>query len=175
MTKIQSFAPVIGPGARVLILGSMPGGESLRMGQYYAIRRNAFWDVMEAFCGAGFGLDYERRKERLVRAKVALWDVLKFCERQGSLDANIKVDTEAPHEIGALLEAHPTIGAILFNGAKAERAFGRHVLPGLGDDLRSRLRMERMPSTSPANAQMRKGEKVRIWLDALERAVNPTM
>ena len=34
MAEVYGFPPVVGPGARLLILGSMPGEASLRASQY---------------------------------------------------------------------------------------------------------------------------------------------
>ena len=49
--RITAFPPVAPPGARVLILGSMPSVESLNQGFYYAHPRNAFWRVMAEVYG----------------------------------------------------------------------------------------------------------------------------
>ena len=45
MTK-YSFPPLINSSSRILILGSLPGEESIKQAQYYAHPRNAFWKIM---------------------------------------------------------------------------------------------------------------------------------
>jgi G:T/U-mismatch repair DNA glycosylase len=40
--------PVVTDASRVLILGTLPGDESLRMQQYYANSRNQFWSILGA-------------------------------------------------------------------------------------------------------------------------------
>ena len=54
----QSFPPSVYPGAKVLILGSMPGEESLRQQQYYAFPQNAFWKIMGELFGFSRDLPY---------------------------------------------------------------------------------------------------------------------
>ncbi len=61
MPYIHGFAPIADLTASILILGSMPGEESLRAGQYYAYRHNAFWKVMGDLVGADPSLPYESR------------------------------------------------------------------------------------------------------------------
>ncbi len=149
--------------ATLLILGSMPGKTSLDHQQYYAHRRNAFWYIMEHICGACEKSSYEERVQQLRQAEIAIWDVLKHCEREGSLDAKIDQATEVANDFKGLLNAHPRIRCIFFNGQKAAKAFRRHVWPGLPVDIRERVSLATLPSTSPAHAALSKDDKLDQW------------
>ena len=81
MTRIRCFEPVGNTQATTLILGSMPGKESLRAGQYYAHPRNSFWPILGDLVGAEPALPYEDRIRALQSAGIALWDVLESCAR----------------------------------------------------------------------------------------------
>lgn len=159
------FPPVVARGARLLVLGSMPGEASLRARQYYAHPRNAFWPIMGALFGAEPGLAYPDRLRALTSAGVALWDVLRSCARSGSLDSAIR-DEEANDFAGFFAE-HAGIASVLFNGTKAEQAFRRHVLPGLD---RPPPILLRLPSTSPAHAGMSLARKLEAWRAATRGA-----
>ena len=165
MTRIRSFPPIADEHARILILGSMPGKESLRAGQYYAHPRNAFWPIMGELAGAAPGLPYEQRTHKLKQAGIALWDVLASCTRRGSLDADIAPESIQPNDFATFFGAHPHIERVYFNGTMAEQSFRKHVLPHLP---RPPLRMERLPSTSPANASLRYEQKLEAWKTILE-------
>lgn len=160
MSLSHGFPPVAAPGARLLILGSMPGQASLRAGQYYAHERNAFWRIMGDLLGAGPDLPYAQRLERLTAAGIALWDVIAACERAGSLDADIVRRSVAPNDFGVFFAVHRDISRVFFNGAAAETAFRRHVLAGLAG---SSLRLARLPSTSPAHAACSYADKLAAW------------
>ncbi len=92
------FAPIATPATRLLILGSLPGVESLRRGEYYASRFNAFWRVMGALVGASPDLPYEQRRRRLEEAGIALWDVCHSAKRPGSLDGSIDHRSVEPND-----------------------------------------------------------------------------
>ena len=87
--KIQSFPPLANCKAEVLLLGTMPGIQSLAMAQYYGHPRNLFWKLIATIFDEPFPTDYKQKKEMLVRNNIAVWDVLQACERQGSLDSAI--------------------------------------------------------------------------------------
>ena len=160
---VSSFPPIVGNNPQLLILGSMPGGESLRKGQYYAHPRNLFWRVMGVLCGAGPELPYPARIEKVKAAGVALWDVLKHCEREGSLDSSIRPETEIPNELAVFLRTHSSIHLTAFNGQKAASTFERRVAPTLVDEVRDRVRFVTLPSTSPANAYRTWEQKLAVW------------
>ena len=153
MTKplLLSFEPIADPDAGLLILGSMPGQESLAAHQYYANRRNAFWKIMAQWLGFDPNASYEARLCELKTAHIALWDVLQSCTRVGSLDAKIDADSITVNDFPAFFAKHDRIRAVFFNGAKAESAYRRYVLPTVGTVPLSYLRL---PSTSPAHAAL---------------------
>ncbi len=159
------FPPVVDVHCRVLVLGSLPGRRSLEARQYYALPRNAFWPIMGELFGAGPALSYERRLNRLVDHRVALWDVLEASVRKGSLDSNIIESTARCNDFVTFFSRYPAIELVCFNGQKAAQIFRRRVLPELrsdgvaGDDRRYLT----LPSTSPAFAGMPFEEKLSRW------------
>ncbi len=159
---VGCFPPVANADATILILGSMPGKASLRQNQYYAHPQNAFWKIMGELIGAHPGLPYAQRLVLLKSSGIALWDVLATCERQGSLDADIR--TEAANDFTAFFARHPHITKVYFNGSKAEQSFRKFVL---GKQSLPPLGFVRLPSTSPAHAGMRYAEKLQAWRTVL--------
>jgi hypoxanthine-DNA glycosylase len=160
------FPPVARADARVLILGSLPGAESLRLRQYYANAQNRFWWVMGEIVGACAELPYEARLQRLVQGGIALWDVCASAERAGSLDSSILAASVVVNDFATFLHAHNDVKMICFNGSGAERLFSRLALPLLTAPKAKILRV-RLPSTSPAHAGMPYHEKLRQWRSAL--------
>ena len=160
LPHIYSFAPIEDATAKVLILGSMPGKESLKAGQYYAHPRNAFWPIMGDLIGAKADLPYELRIQKLQASNTALWDVLASCKRRSSLDADIDTDSISPNDFEAFFLAHPRITHVFFNGAMAEKCFHEYVELVFDSRL---LQLQRLPSTSPANASMTFSQKLNAW------------
>jgi hypoxanthine-DNA glycosylase len=159
--RIRSFPPIERANARVLILGTMPGAVSLRERQYYAHPRNAFWRIVSTIFGFDPESAYEVRTLSLAGSKVALWDVLKSCTRDGSLDSDIESATIVPNDIAGFLARHSRIRRVCFNGARAEALYMKHVQPRLRG--RSDIEYLRLPSTSPAHAGLAYLEKLRAW------------
>jgi len=166
-TRIRSFKPIADRRARALILGSMPGRASLDAGRYYAHPQNAFWRIASELLHIDPEATYATRVQALKAARVAVWDVLHSCVRQGSLDTMIK--DEIANDFDAFFRAHRGITHVFFNGAKAEAAFKRHVLPA----MKVKLRFTRLPSTSPAHASLPFGRKLAAWRAILKVEERP--
>lgn len=147
--KVQSFSPIADSSAKILILGSMPGTESLKQNQYYAHPRNAFWPIMAALFKVGVDQPYETRIAELKACHVAVWDVLQTCFRPGSLDSAIQFGSRIPNDFETFFKTHSRIHTVAFNGAEAEKSFKRYVLPQING---TGLSFVRLPSTSPAHA-----------------------
>jgi hypoxanthine-DNA glycosylase len=156
---IFSFPPIIDHDTQVLLLGSMPGVESLRQHQYYAHPRNQFWDILYTLFAEEKAAGYAERIAFLKAHQIGLWDVLYSCYRQGSLDANIK--QEQPNDLATLLRDHPQIRFVGFNGAKALQSFKKMI----GLDALSGIAYQQLPSTSPIPGRNIKtfAEKVCVW------------
>jgi hypoxanthine-DNA glycosylase len=162
MTHIHSFTPVSNADAKMLILGSMPGKESLKQNQYYAHPSNVFWKIMGELVGAYPHLPYAERLYVLKSSGIALWDVLASCERETSLDAHIRKETA--NDFASFFALHPHITRVFFNGAKAEQCFRKFVQD---KQTLPPLELHRLPSTSPAHAGMRYADKLQAWRAAL--------
>jgi hypoxanthine-DNA glycosylase len=117
--------------------------------------------------GVGRDLPYAERLLRLQEKGVALWDSLKECEREGSLDADIVPASELPNDFVWLLTTYPTIQRICFNGSKSATAFSRLVLPTLPLEIREQLTLAPLPSSSPANRTVTTADKLARWRAAL--------
>ncbi len=168
---VHSFPPEVDPSCRVLILGSMPGKVSLRAGEYYAHPRNLFWRFMEELFEIDPSAPYARRVARLRDCGVGLWDVLKSCTRETSLDSDIVPSSIVPNDFARLFRECPRVRTVCFNGTKAASAFGRHVLPGLHD--LDGIAFLPLPSTSPANASIPLARKLSDWRVVAEAAAPP--
>ncbi|MGI5850037.1 MAG: DNA-deoxyinosine glycosylase [Christensenellales bacterium] len=165
---IYSFSPISNKQSKVLILGSIPGKESLRKGQYYGHDRNGFWRVIYGLFSEVYEPDYALRTQFLLQKGIALWDVIKCCEREGSLDSNIR--NPIINDFGSFFRGHIGIKHVFFNGRMAYHLFKKHVGFAFEGILFTYLK-----STSPAHAvafetRLKEWRTVRAALNEIEEA-----
>ena len=137
------FPPVADARTRLLVLGSLPGEESLAQGRYYANPRNQFWRLIGGVIGADLAsLGYEARIAALLAARVGLWDTIGSATRRGSLDGDIR--DQSSNDLALFAATLPTLRAVGFNGGKSA-ALGMKQLAGVQG-----LALLPLPSSSPA-------------------------
>ncbi len=152
---IKSFPPIVDENCRVLILGTMPSVRSLEKAEYYGHPQNHFWRLIYGLFEKVPDKEYSKRKAFLLEHHIALWDVLKYCEREGSSDTAIK--NPVPNDIPGLLADYPGIRAVFCDSIKAEELYNKLIRDEVID---FGIAYHRLPSPSPA--------RVMKWQDRLE-------
>jgi hypoxanthine-DNA glycosylase len=152
MSEVLShpFKPVVFKDTQTLILGSFPSIQSFEKNFYYAHPRNQFWKILESV--TSYPVNNRDQKLWLLKeCKLGLWDMVKGCSRENSLDSSL--ENEEVNDLAAFLEAHPSITKLAFTGKKAEALFKTHF---------SHLNIETvyLPSPSAAYAKMSFEKKV---------------
>ncbi len=172
-TRLVGLPPLVNTHTRVWVLGSFPGVASLEAQQYYGHPRNHFWPIMAHIFDAllasnacpisrdSYCSDYTQRTAWLLSHGVGLWDVYASCERQGSLDADIR--HAVVNDFDTLRALCPQLRLVAHNGATSFRHH-RHTL-ALG------VPVVKLPSSSPANASWSLERKKAAWWAALGPAL----
>jgi double-stranded uracil-DNA glycosylase len=169
MKSSTGFPPIVGAGATVLVLGSLPSQKSIQASEYYAHPQNAFWRIMCRLFGVRPEDSYQLRTTSLMTNGIAVWDVLASSVRPGSMDSDIDISTARPNDFASFFEANRAIELVCFNGQKAAGMFEELVLAEHAE-LRSDRQFETLPSSSPAYASMPFEEKLAKWSIVLRRA-----
>ena len=152
------FKPIVFKDTEVLILGSFPSIKSFEKNFYYAHPRNQFWKILESV--TSYPVNNRDQKIWLLKeCKFGLWDMIKSCQRDNSLDSSL--EDEEVNDLASFLEEHPSIKKLAFTGKKAEALFKIHF---------SHLEIETayLPSPSAAYAKMKFEEKVVQYRHKLE-------
>jgi hypoxanthine-DNA glycosylase len=160
VSRLLGLAPVLDENTRLLVLGSFPGVASLRAQQYYGHPQNHFWKILGALWQQPLTeMPYPERVAALRAHGLGLWDVYQACEREGSLDADIRA--AELNDLASLRQRCPRLLAIAHNGGESFR-HAKHT-QALG------LPVYQLPSTSPANASWSFERKRAAWAEVLRR------
>ena len=160
---LTGLPPLVSGSTQLLILGSFPGAASLAAQQYYGHPQNHFWKILQAIWPIGAintgTSSYQIRSEWLLSKRLGLWDVYAACEREGSLDSNIR--KQVVNDFGDVQRLCPRLQAIAHNGGESFKHACHTQLPGLP--------VYRLPSTSPANASWSFERKLAAWREVFEK------
>ena len=123
--KVNSFEAFARPDAEILILGSMPGVESLRQQQYYAYPHNSFWRIMGELFDFDYKINYEGTHKSFIGKSHCFYGMPcnAVCV-PGSLDSDIK--HAKPNDFEKLFKDCPNIKKVFFNGQTAYKLFIKH-------------------------------------------------
>ena len=146
--------PVFDKESNILILGSFPSVKSREEGFFYGHPQNRFWKVLAELWKEPVPITIEEKKAFLLGNHIAVWDVIKSCDIEGSSDSSIK--NVVANDIDVIL-AEANIKQIYVNGKKAQQLYQKYIYPRLNREAIC------LPSTSPANAAWKLERLVRTW------------
>ena len=161
----KAFAPIVNKDCKILLLGTMPGEKSLQVNEYYGNRGNQFWKLLFTLVGKELSYDYNKKMQLLKEYNIALWDVLEYCEREGSLDSNIK--NEKANDFEEFYKTSPSITHVFFSSKNAAAYYKKYV--GFKQDITYCI----LPSPSGANATKSFSEKLKEWKMNLLPLITP--
>ena len=136
----HTFEPVYDENSRILILGTFPSVKSREQQFYYGHPQNRFWKLLAALTGW--------------KVPKTISDVVASCEIVGSSDSSIR--NVVPADLNRILQAAP-VRKIYANGGKAFELYQKYAFPVTGRPI------EKLPSTSPANAAWQMDRLKEAW------------
>ena len=140
---VHPIPPIFDYNSRILILGSFPSVKSRAEGFFYGHPQNRFWKLLASVFEEALPSSIEEKTAFLLRHHIALWDVIRSCEIEGSSDSSIRNVTA--NDLNVILSA-AEIQSIYVNGKTAQKYYRKYAEPIVG---RAAICL---PSTSPANA-----------------------
>jgi hypoxanthine-DNA glycosylase len=158
------FDPIFDEKSAILILGTFPSVKSREYGFYYAHPQNRFWKVIAGITNTSpIPEEISTKKQMLLRNKIALADVIQSCSIEGSSDNTIR--EELPANLLEIL-SNSDIKCICANGGKAHQLFMRYFAKNV------HLNVEKLPSTSPANASYSLEKLILEWKRVISTFIN---
>lgn len=154
MRVTHTFEPVYDGNSEILVLGTFPSVKSRESAFYYGHPQNRFWKVLAGLTGEEVPGSIAEKKALLLKHRIAIWDVIRSCDIEGSSDSSIRNVTA--NDIAGLLAAS-RIEKIYGNGDKACRLYDKFCKE------KTKKEIIRLPSTSPANAAFSMEKLLRSW------------
>ena len=157
----HTFEPVYNSESRILVLGTFPSVKSRENDFYYGNPQNRFWKVISGVLGCETPHTVEQKKQMLLDAGIAIWDVIESCDIIGSSDSSIQ--NVIPNKLDTLI-ANSAVTAIYANGSKAASLYEKYSIRETGMEIKC------LPSTSPANAAYSLERLIEHWKIIIGRA-----
>ena len=106
-TIVEGFPPLMCHEPRVLILGTIPGKNSISANEYYYDNSNRMWKMLAKLATQKMPTNYTEKKLLLEHLHVVLWDYYQFVERTNGTDKGILEGI--PNDIVGFVRKNPTI------------------------------------------------------------------
>lgn len=144
MSIVHPLKPIYNKDSIVLILGSFPSVISRKNNFYYSNTKNRFWKILGIVFNEENLTTNKEKIDFLLNNHIALFDVIKSCEIDGSSDSSIK--NVIPNDINKLIK-NSKVKYIFTNGNKAHELYQKYIFKS------TKIVDIKLPSTSPANCQ----------------------
>lgn len=148
------FEAIYNEKSEILILGSFPSVKSRENLFFYGHKQNRFWKVISGIFGENEPKTIPEKKDLLLRNHIALWDVIKSCDIEGSSDSSIK--NVIPNDLSLIFQK-AKIKKIILNGKIAEKYYKLHI------ESKFKKTAKYLPSTSSANAKWNLKSLIKVW------------
>ncbi len=155
------FKPIYNENSKILILGSFPSVKSREYNFYYSHPQNRFWKILSKIFNEEKIDTIEQKTNLLLKNNIAIYDVIMKCDIEGSLDSNIK--NVKVNDIDSII-TNSKIEKIFFNGKKAYELFLKYNKNNMNNN---KIKLEVLPSTSPANAIWSFDKLYNYWNDKI--------
>lgn len=155
----HTFEPIYDKESKILILGSFPSVKSRENQFYYGHPQNRFWKVIATITKSSLPVTIDEKKCILQKYHIAIWDVIQSCSIIGSSDSSIR--DVVVNDFSKLLKT-ANIQKIYANGGKAYELYRKYVYQQTGREI------EKLPSTSPANASYQMERLCQEWEKILD-------
>ncbi|WP_290773225.1 DNA-deoxyinosine glycosylase [Anaerofustis sp.] len=151
--QYHNIEPVFDKSSKILILGSFPSVKSREAKFFYHHPQNRFWKLISILTNTKLPVDIPSKKNMLLNNHIAVWDVIKSCDIEGSSDSSIK--NVKVNDLSIILN-NSNVEKIFLNGGTAFNLYKRY-----NNDMKTEY--FKLPSTSPANARYSLDMLVKEW------------
>ena len=151
---IHPIPPLYDANSRVLILGSFPSVKSREAMFFYGHPQNRFWKLMALLFEADIPSTVEEKKRLVLSHGIAMWDTNHSCTITGSSDSSIK--DVVPNDLSVIINSS-RVKTVYCNGAASYKLYQKYIYPI------NKIKAEKLPSTSPANAAWSMERLEKAW------------
>ena len=149
----HTFKPIYNKESKILILGSIPSVKSRENNFYYGHPKNRFWELIAKIYNKKIPVTIDEKIDLILRNNLAIYDVIKSCDIEGSSDSSIK--NVVINNINKIIR-DSSINKIIFNGNKSYELYNKYESNKFNN-------LVVLPSTSPANARFTFDKLYETW------------